>query len=85
MARNPRRSLSIPLVDLRLLPPDALLTSSEYAALRGTTDATLRNERTRGRSIPFIRQGRAVRYRISDVLEGLDRSTVRCGDTGSKR
>ncbi len=85
MARTPRRSSSTPIVDLRSLPPDALLTSPEYAALRGTTDATLRNERTLGRSIPFIRQGRSVRYRVSDVLESLDRATVRPGDPGSNR
>lgn len=80
MATSPRRTPSIPVVDLRSLPPDALLTSPEVAALRGTTDATLRNERTRGRSIPYIKQGRAVRYRVSDVLEALDRATVRSGD-----
>lgn len=49
--------------------PDALLTDADVARLTGRARKTLQKDRLRGGDnvIPFIRLGRLVRYRLSDV------------------
>jgi predicted DNA-binding transcriptional regulator AlpA len=49
--------------------PDPLLTDEDVARLTGRARKTLQKDRLRGgdESIPFIRLGRLVRYRLSDV------------------
>jgi len=49
------------------------LTSSEYAKMRGCSEATVARERLLGKGCAFIKIGRLVRYRKSDVLAFLDR------------
>jgi hypothetical protein len=48
---------------------DPLLTDTDVARLTGRARKTLQKDRLRGgeESIPFIRLGRLVRYRLSDV------------------
>jgi predicted DNA-binding transcriptional regulator AlpA len=48
---------------------DPLLTDEDVARLTGRARKTLQKDRLRGgdESIPFIRLGRLVRYRLSDV------------------
>ena len=55
------------LSDRRLSDP--LLTDADVARLTGRARKTLQKDRLRGgaESIPFIRLGRLVRYRLSDV------------------
>jgi hypothetical protein len=47
---------------------DALLTESEVAARWGFHPGSLANQRSQQRGIPFVRVGRAIRYRLGDVL-----------------
>jgi hypothetical protein len=47
---------------------DELLTESEAARLRRQSIRTLQAERLRGGGCPFVKLGRSVRYRRSDVL-----------------
>jgi hypothetical protein len=47
---------------------EKLLTSRDLAARWGLHPGTLANQRSAGRGLPFIRLGRNVRYRLSDVL-----------------
>jgi hypothetical protein len=49
------------------------LTSAEYAKMRGCSEATVARERLLGKGCPFIKIGRLVRYRKSDVLIYLDK------------
>lgn len=58
-----------------------LLTTEEAAALVGLSPETLANHRTSGKSgLKFLRLGRSVRYRQSDLEAWLD-SCV-CTSTG---
>ena len=53
--------------------PPELLTPAEAADLLRTTEATLAVWRSTGRhGIPFVKLGRAVRYRRADLLAWLD-------------
>lgn len=60
--------------DLSALPPSALLTTAEAAAALGLAAETLSNWRCHGRyALPYVRAGRLIRYRVSDLLAWLDR------------
>ena len=67
--------------------PDPLLTDTDVSRLTGRARKTLQKDRLRGGddSIPFIRLGRLVRYRLSDVERFIAqrpalRSTADAGD-----
>jgi hypothetical protein len=47
---------------------DKLLTTHDLAERWGLHPGTLANQRSAGRGLPFVRLGRSVRYRLSDVL-----------------
>jgi hypothetical protein len=53
------------LIDLR---EDVFLTEKDLAKRHQRTPKTLRNDRCRGGYIPFVKIGRHIRYRLSDVL-----------------
>lgn len=56
---------------------DAGLTTDQAAAYLGLAPATLADDRCTGRlRIPFTRIGRAIRYRLPDLEEYLDRCRV---------
>jgi hypothetical protein len=58
-------------------PPelDELLTPQQVADYRGTTVAVLAQERHKGAGPRFIRDGRRIRYRASDIRDYLDANT----------
>jgi hypothetical protein len=58
-------------VENKLAVPDALLTDWDVERLTGRARKTLQKDRLRGGEgcIPFIRLGRLVRYRQSDVAD----------------
>lgn len=49
-------------------PPDALLSERELADRWGYRPASLASARWRGRGPAWVKIGRTVRYRLSDVL-----------------
>lgn len=49
-------------------PQDVLLSEAELASRWGYASGSLKNQRSEGRGLPFVRIGRTVRYRLSDVL-----------------
>ena len=55
--------------------PHDLLSEKELAAAVGAATATLRNMRSRGEGPRFIKFGRLVRYRWSDVETYIAAST----------
>jgi excisionase family DNA binding protein len=59
----------------QLTPPD-LMTEREAAELRRQSVRTLQAERVRGGGCPFVKIGRSVRYRRSDVLQFIEQSIV---------
>lgn len=50
---------------------DRLLTEEDVSAATGRSVSTLQKDRCAGGGIPFIRLGRLVRYRESDVASYL--------------
>lgn len=53
--------------------PDELLSSAAAAKLLGVKAATLTNWRwSQAVSIPFVRIGRSIRYRKSDLLDFIE-------------
>jgi len=52
--------------------PDQLLTEIEAAQLRRQSVRTLQAERLRGDGCQFVKLGRSVRYRRSDVLRFIE-------------
>ena len=55
---------------------DQLLTPPEHAKLRRTTVGALAQERFNGRGPKYIRDGRRILYRASDIRAYLDANTV---------
>jgi predicted DNA-binding transcriptional regulator AlpA len=51
---------------------DPLLSDREVKRITGRARSTLQKDRVTGRGIPFVRLGRLVRYRQSDVTAFLD-------------
>jgi hypothetical protein len=47
---------------------EKLLTEKQLAKRHRRSPKTLRNDRVKGTYIPFLKIGRQVRYRLSDVL-----------------
>ena len=60
--------------------PDELLTELEAARLRRQSPRTLQAERLHGNGCPFIKLGRSVRYRRSDVAQFIE-SNVKTSTT----
>lgn len=59
-----------------MLGPDkALLTSKEAAEFLGLNEGSLRNMRKDGEGPKFIKLGRLVRYRRSELEKYLDKNT----------
>jgi hypothetical protein len=51
---------------------EELLTSQEYALLRRCSVRTIERERTTGAGCQYIKLGRAVRYKLRDVLAFIE-------------
>lgn len=51
-------------------PP--LLNQGLYCEITGKAKSTAEQDRLHGRGAPFIRMGRAVRYRLDDVVDWLE-------------
>jgi hypothetical protein len=54
-------------------PHDALFSQTTIAAVRDCSIATMERDRWAGTGIDFLKIGRSVRYRKSDVLAWLDK------------
>lgn len=67
---------------------DLLLQERELAARWNVSVRTLQNRRVQGCSLPFLKLGRSVRYRLSDVVayeESVRRhSTSEGGEHGAR-
>jgi predicted DNA-binding transcriptional regulator AlpA len=58
---------------MRTDPLDDLLTQREYAILRRCSERTVERERVSGTGCRYIKIGRAVRYRLRDIREFIER------------
>jgi hypothetical protein len=53
--------------------PDELLVQREYARMRRCSQRTVERERSSGTGCRYIKIGRAVRYRLGDIIEFIER------------
>jgi excisionase family DNA binding protein len=59
--------------------PGTLLTTAQVAELLGLTEQRVRYWRHEGSGPPYVKLGRAVRYRPADVEDYLNANTRRAG------
>jgi len=62
--------------EYELAPDWALFSQETVAAIRDCSLATLERDRWIGIGIPFIKMGRLVRYRKSDIRAWLDKHVI---------
>jgi hypothetical protein len=67
-----------------IMQDSKLLTENEAAELRRQSVRTLQAERLRGDGCPFVKLGRSVRYRLSDVMQFID-ARIRSSTTEADR
>lgn len=73
-----RQLTRIELIQQYELAPDWMLFSQKtVAAIRDCSFATLERDRWVGIGIPFIKMGRLVRYRKSDIRAWLEKQVIR--------
>ena len=60
------------LQEYELAPDWALFSQETVAAIRDCSLATLERDRWAGNGVPFIKMGRLVRYRKSDIRVWLE-------------
>ena len=53
-----------------------LLTEKKTAKMLDMSPQTLRNDRFAGKGLPYVKIGRAVRYKRSDVERMIEQCTV---------
>jgi hypothetical protein len=58
------------------MPEVLYLKEKKVSEMTGYALQTLRNDRYRGRGIPYIKNGHSVRYSSSDVIAYMERHKV---------
>jgi hypothetical protein len=53
------------------------VNEKEVSRITGRAIQTLRNDRHRGHGIPYVKIGRAVRYRLSDVIDFMENRKIK--------
>ncbi len=66
------------LAEFYAAPDDALFSQVSVAHIRDCSKFTLERDRWSGGGIPFVKIGRAVRYRKADVLAWLEKHQTHC-------
>ena len=66
------------LKEYELAPDWALFSQDTLAAIRDCSLATLERDRWAGNGVPFIKMGRLVRYRKSDIRVWLEQHQSIC-------
>jgi len=56
--------------------PNQYLTEKEVSQMTRRALSTLRNERSGGRGMPYIKVGRSVRYSLADVIRFMEERKI---------
>jgi len=57
-------------------PRRLLFSPRETAILIGRAEQTLANERFEGKGLRYVRWGRSIKYRLSDILAEIEARTI---------
>ena len=57
-------------------PHRLLFSPRETSVMIDRAEQTLANERFEGRGLPYVKWGRAVKYRLSDILAEIANRTI---------
>ena len=74
---------------LKRLPAGGIMEKHQYidekkvARITGRAIPTLRNDRHKGRGIPYIKIGRSVRYAFNDVIDFMESRKILTDDLKS--
>jgi len=60
-----------------MMQNDRYLTEKEVSEMTRIAPQTLRNNRFRGRGIPYCKIGRSIRYALSDVIQFMERGKIK--------
>ncbi len=71
MSKEKSQDRTKTLAEFYAAPDEALFNQLKIANIRDCSTATMERDRWAGGGIPFIKIGRAVKYRKADVLEWL--------------
>ncbi len=63
------------ITEYELAPDSALFSQDTVAAIRDCSLATIERDRWAGTGIPFVKMGRLVRYRKTDIHAWLGKHT----------
>ena len=77
MRRQDHQNLGDPQKPTLSAADETLLTDEELAARWHVSPKTLRNARVAGRLVGFVKIGRCVRYRLSEVIAFEERNSKR--------
>lgn len=66
------RPAARPLEQIYRLPPQALITPAEAAAITQISETALAVRRTKGEWPRYLKYGRLVRYRLGDLISDPD-------------
>jgi hypothetical protein len=55
---------------------DRYLTTAEVVRITGRKYQTWANERHQGRGVPYYKVGRSIRYKLSDILDFMERCRI---------
>lgn len=64
------------LKEFESAPDSAIFSQETLCAIRHCSAATIERDRWAGTGVPFIKMGRAVRYRKSDIVHWLQEQPV---------
>jgi hypothetical protein len=84
MRRQERQILGDRLKPTPSIANETLLTEQQVAARWQVAAKTLRNARVAGRLLGFVKIGRSVRYRRSEVIAFEERNSVRSTSGGEE-
>jgi hypothetical protein len=71
------------MTQIKLHPEQQYLTDREVSVITKRGLQTLRNDRFKGQGVPYTKFGRLVRYRLTDVLEYLERHKIQTAECGN--
>jgi hypothetical protein len=65
------------LAEFESFPDSALISQQMLGAIRRRSVTTLQAERKRGAGVPYIKDGKSVRYRKADILAWIAQQVSR--------